>query len=103
MNAEANPLSRIEGLMLQDIQSFWPAQTPGLYLVLVSFVFYLIGLMLGRWLKRRVNVELGWTSHIFIASASIVLGSRLIDVDFPGAAAIGLLAAVTAAFPINAF
>lgn len=88
--------------MLQDFQSFWPAQTPGLYLVLVSFVFYLVGLMLGRWLKRRVNVELGWTSHIFIASASIVLASRLIDVDFPGAAAIGLLAAVTAAFPINA-
>ena len=30
--------------MLRDIQSFWPTQTPGLYLVLVSFVFYLIGL-----------------------------------------------------------
>ena len=88
--------------MLRDFQSFWPTQTPGLYLVLVSFVFYLIGLMLGRWLKRRVKVELGWTSHVFIASASILLASRLLEVEFPGAAEIGLLTAVTAAFPINA-
>ena len=88
--------------MLRDFQSFWPTQTPGLYLVLVSFVFYLIGLMLGRWLKRRVNVELGWTSHVFIASASIVLASRFLQVEFPGSAEIGLVAAVTAAFPINA-
>ena len=88
--------------MLRDLQSFWPTQTPGLYLVLLSFVFYLIGLMLGRWLKRRVNVELGWTSHVFIAGASILLASRLLEVEFPGAAEIGLLAAVTAAFPINA-
>src|SRR3984893_571748 len=88
--------------MLQTFPSFWPTQTPGLYLVLLSFVFYLIGLMLGRWLKRRVKVELGWTALVFIASLSIVLASRLIEVEFPGAAAIGLLAAVTAAFPINA-
>ena len=88
--------------MPRDFQSFWSTQTPGLYLVLVSFVFYLIGLMLGRWLKRRVNVELGWTSHVFIASASIALASRFLQVEFPGSAEIGLVAAVTAAFPINA-
>jgi small-conductance mechanosensitive channel/CRP-like cAMP-binding protein len=88
--------------MLRDFQSFWPNQTPGLYLVLVSFVFYLLGLMLGRWLKRRVHVELGWTSHVFIVSASISVASRVIHVDFPGAAEMGLLAALTAAFPINA-
>jgi small-conductance mechanosensitive channel/CRP-like cAMP-binding protein len=88
--------------MPRDFQSFWPTQTPGLFLVLVSFVLYLIALMLGRWLKRRVNVELGWTSHVFIASASIMVASRLLQVDFPGAAEIGLLAAVTATFPISA-
>jgi small-conductance mechanosensitive channel/CRP-like cAMP-binding protein len=93
---------REKGLMLQNFQSFWPTQTPGLYLVLLSFVFYLIGLMLGRWLKRRVNVELGWTSHVFIVCASILLASRLIQVEFPGSAEIGLVAAVMAAFPINA-
>jgi small-conductance mechanosensitive channel/CRP-like cAMP-binding protein len=84
------------------MQSFWPAQMPGLYLVLVSLVLYLIGLMLGRWLKRRVHVELGWTSHLFIASASIVVASRLLEVEFPGAAEVGLLAAVTSTFPIDA-
>jgi small-conductance mechanosensitive channel len=89
--------------MLRDFQSFWPTQTPGLYLVLVSFVFYLLGLILGRWLKRRVNVELGWTSHVFIVSASITLASRVIQVEFPGVAVMGLLAAITAAFPINAW
>jgi small-conductance mechanosensitive channel/CRP-like cAMP-binding protein len=88
--------------MLRDFQSFWPIQPPGLYLVLVSFVFYLIGLVLGRWLKRRVNVELGWTSQVFIASASIIVASRLLNIEFPGSAEIGLLAALTAAFPINA-
>lgn len=88
--------------MLREFQSFWPMQTPGLFLVLVSFVFYLIGLIIGRWLKRRVNVGLGWTSQVFIASASITLASRLLDVEYPGAAEIGILAVVTAAFPINA-
>ena len=73
-----------------------------MYLVLVSFVFYLLGLILGRWLKRRVNVELGWTSHVFIVSASITLASRVIQVEFPGVAVVGLLTAITAAFPINA-
>src|ERR1700722_5403138 len=88
--------------MLRDFQSFWPTQTPGLYLVLVSFVFYLLGLMLGRWLKRRVDVELGWTSHVFIVSFSILVASRLLKVEYPGAPEVGLLAAITAAFPINA-
>jgi small-conductance mechanosensitive channel/CRP-like cAMP-binding protein len=73
-----------------------------LYLVLVSFVFYLLGLMLGRWLKRRVDVELGWTSHVFIVSFSILVASRLLKVEYPGAPEVGLLAAITAAFPINA-
>jgi small-conductance mechanosensitive channel/CRP-like cAMP-binding protein len=89
-------------MMPRDIQSFWPTQTPGLYLVLLGIVFYLIGLMLGRWLKRRVNVELGWASHLFIASASMLVASRLSNVEFPGEASIGLLMAMTAAFPINA-
>ena len=93
---------RERGLMLQNFQSFWPTQTPGLYLVLLSFVFYLAGLMLGRWLKRRVKVGLGWASHVFIVCASILLASRLIQVEFPGSAEIGLVAAVIAAFPINA-
>jgi small-conductance mechanosensitive channel len=88
--------------MLRDLPSFWPVQPPGFYLVLGSFVFYLIGLMLGRWLKRRVNVELGWTSHVFIASASIIVASRLFQIEFPGSAEVGFLTAVTAAFPVNA-
>jgi small-conductance mechanosensitive channel/CRP-like cAMP-binding protein len=88
--------------MLRDFQSFWPTQTPGLSLVLVSFALYLIGLMFGRWLKRRVNVELGWTSHVFIVTASMIVASRFIHVGFPGSAEIGLIAAVTAAFPVNA-
>ena len=91
-----------ESWMLRDFQAFWPAEKPGLTLVLVSFGFYLIGLMLGRWLKRRINVELGWASHVFIASASIIIASRCIKVEFPGSAEISLIAAVTVAFPFNA-
>src|ERR1700722_12063542 len=88
--------------MPRDIESLWQTETPGLYLVLLSIVLYLIGLMLGRWLKRRVNVELGWATHLFIASACLLVASRISEVEFPGEPLIGLLMAVTAAFPINA-
>jgi small-conductance mechanosensitive channel/CRP-like cAMP-binding protein len=88
--------------MPHDFHWVWPTQTPGLFLVLVSFAFYLLGLIIGRWLKRRVNVGLGWTAQVFIASASITLASRLLNVEFPGSTEIGILAVVTAAFPINA-
>src|SRR5580692_5079022 len=90
------------GLMLHHFQSFWPAQMPGLYFVLASLVLYLTGLMIGRWLKRRVNVGLAWVSHVFIAAVSITVASRLFHVDFPGAGEIGIVAAITAAFPLNA-
>ena len=88
--------------MLHDFQSIWPAQIPDLYFVLASFVLYLTGLMIGRWLKRRVNVGLAWVSHVFIAAVSITIASRLFHVDFPGAGEIGIVAAITAAFPLNA-
>src|SRR5271165_5189764 len=88
--------------MLHHFQSIWPAQIPDLYFVLASFVLYLMGLMIGRWLKRRVNVGLAWVSHVFIAAVSITIASRLFHVDFPGAGEIGIVAAITAAFPLNA-
>jgi small-conductance mechanosensitive channel/CRP-like cAMP-binding protein len=88
--------------MLHNFQSFWSAQMSGLYFVLASFVLYLTGLMIGRWLKRSVNVGLAWVSHVFIVALSITIASRLFYVDFPGAREIGVVAAITAASPINA-
>jgi small-conductance mechanosensitive channel/CRP-like cAMP-binding protein len=88
--------------MVHDFQSFWPAQTPGIFLFLLSFLFYLIGLIIGRWLKRKMNVALGWTSHLCIACVSVLAASQILQVGFPGKEAVGLLAAITIAFPINA-
>ena len=88
--------------MLRDFQSFWPTQTPGLYLVLVSFVFYLLGLMLGRWLKHRIKVELALDFTRLHRQRFGHSRIWVIQVEFPGVAVMGLLAAITAAFPINA-
>jgi small-conductance mechanosensitive channel/CRP-like cAMP-binding protein len=88
--------------MLHHLQSFWPDQTPGLYLILASFVLYLTGLVLGRWLKRRLNVGLAWVSHVFIATLSVTLASRFLHIDYPALGVIGMVAAITVAFPINA-
>src|ERR1700737_3095638 len=88
--------------MVRDFQSFWPAQTPGIFLFLLSFLFYLIGLIIGRWLKRKMNVALGWISHLCIACVSVLAASQILQVGFPGREAVGLLAAITIAFPINA-
>jgi small-conductance mechanosensitive channel/CRP-like cAMP-binding protein len=88
--------------MVRDFQSIWPAQTPGIFLFLLSFLFYLIGLIIGRWLKRKLNVALGWTSHLCIACVSVLAASQILQVAFPGREAVGLFAAITIAFPINA-
>src|SRR6516165_12102184 len=88
--------------MLHYFQSFLPAYAPDLYMVLASFVLYLTGLMIGRWLKRRVNVGLAWVSHVFIATFSITVASRALHIDFPGAGEIGMVAAISAAFPMSA-
>jgi small-conductance mechanosensitive channel/CRP-like cAMP-binding protein len=88
--------------MLCEFQSSWPGQTPGIFLFLLSILFYLVLLITGRWLKRALNVGLGWTSHLCIASVSVMAASHILHVAFPGKEAVGLLAAVTVAFPINA-
>jgi small-conductance mechanosensitive channel/CRP-like cAMP-binding protein len=75
---------------------------PGIFLILLGALFYLCLLFIGRWLKRRMNVGLGWTSHLCIVCVSVLAASEILHVPFPGRDAIGLLAAVTIAFPINA-
>ena len=88
--------------MLQHLQSLLPIQSPLFFFGLLSFALYLIGLITARWLKRRVNLGLGWTTHLFVASASVTVAARLLGVDFPERPAIGFLAALSSAFPIDA-
>jgi len=47
-------------------------------------------------------VALGWASHLCIACLSVMVASQILQVTFPGKEAVGLLAVVAAAFPINA-
>jgi small-conductance mechanosensitive channel/CRP-like cAMP-binding protein len=87
---------------MQQIRSFLTAITPELLLVLVAAGIYLVGLLIGRLCKRRLNIHLGWTYQIFILSLAISCAALLVHVQLPGARTIGLIAAFTAAFPINA-
>jgi small-conductance mechanosensitive channel/CRP-like cAMP-binding protein len=84
---------------------FQPLSLPeprGLWLLLLALLLYLVGLALGRWAKRKLQIRLGWMSHLFIASFAVVAASRLLIFDYPGASEIGLVAVVSAAWPINA-
>jgi small-conductance mechanosensitive channel/CRP-like cAMP-binding protein len=74
----------------------------GLWLLVFSFCFYLAGLVIGRWAKDKLRMRLGWMSHLFIASFAIAAAGRLLQINFPGASEIGLVAVVSAGWPINA-
>jgi small-conductance mechanosensitive channel len=65
-------------------------------------VIYLGGLLIGRILKRRFAVGLGWTYQLFLASAAVAIAAALFHLDFPGAHVLSLVALFFAAFPINA-
>ena len=71
-------------------------------LVLTAFAFYLVGLLVGRILKRQLAVGLGWTYQILIVTAAIVCASAWFHFDYPGQHLIGFIALFFAAFPLNA-
>ena len=87
---------------MQQLRSFLNAATPELLLVLVAAAIYLVGLLLGRLGKRRLSIRLGWTYQIFILSVAIGAAALILQIQLPGARAIGLIAVFTAAFPLNA-
>jgi small-conductance mechanosensitive channel/CRP-like cAMP-binding protein len=87
---------------MQQVRSFLTAATPELLLVLVATGLYLIGLLIGRLAKRRLNIHLHWTYQIFVLSLAISCAALIVQIQLPGARAIGLIAVFTAAFPINA-
>jgi small-conductance mechanosensitive channel len=87
---------------MQQLRSFLNAATPELLLFLVAAGIYLIGLLVGRLCKRRLNIRLGWTYQIFILALAIATAALILHVQLPWARAIGLIAVFTAAFPLNA-
>jgi small-conductance mechanosensitive channel/CRP-like cAMP-binding protein len=84
------------------LHSFISAAEPEALLLIAAVVLYLAGLLLGRTLKRRFGVGLGWTYQLFIASAAVCVASALLHLDFPGEQLLRLVALVFAAFPFNA-
>src|SRR5260370_29955138 len=84
------------------INCFLTAAQPEGVLLLTVVSLYLVGLLVGRILKRQFAVGLGWTYQIFIASAAIVSASALVHFDYPGQHLIGLVTLFFAAFPLNA-
>ena len=65
-------------------------------------LLYAIGLLAGRFFKRRWRIALGWTYQLFIVTLAIYASAMFLQIEFPGRKEIGFLAMVTAAFPINA-
>jgi small-conductance mechanosensitive channel/CRP-like cAMP-binding protein len=88
--------------ILLAISGLSPIQNTALFLFLFSVVFYLIGLVIARWLKYQLKVNLDWASHIFILCLAITTAGHVAHSSFPGAKEIALIAAITAAFPLNA-
>jgi small-conductance mechanosensitive channel/CRP-like cAMP-binding protein len=84
------------------LHSFVSAAEPEALLLLAVIVFYLAGLLIGRILRRRFRVGLGWTYQIFIVATAVVVASALFHFDFLGQQLLRLVAVVFAAFPINA-
>jgi small-conductance mechanosensitive channel len=87
---------------MQQLRSFLNAATPELLLFLVAAGIYLVGLLIGRLGKRRLNIRLGATYQIFILAVAIGTAALILHVQLPGARALGLIAVFTAAFPLNA-
>lgn len=84
------------------VESLLSAAEPEALLLLAVIVFYLAGLLIGRILRRRFRVGLGWTYHVFIVATAVVVASALFHFDFPGQQLLRLVAVVFAAFPFNA-
>src|SRR6267378_4546501 len=87
---------------MQQLRSFFNAATPELLLFLAAAGIYLVGLLVGRLCKRRLNIHLGWTYQIFILAVAIGTAALILHIELPGARALGLIAVFTAAFPLNA-
>jgi small-conductance mechanosensitive channel/CRP-like cAMP-binding protein len=84
------------------INSFLTAAEPEALFLLAAILFYLAGLLIGRVLKRRFKIGLGWTYQIFIVAAAVLIASDLFHFDFPGQRLVGMTALFFAAFPLNA-
>jgi small-conductance mechanosensitive channel/CRP-like cAMP-binding protein len=78
------------------------AETVELPVILLSCVLYGVGLLVGRFLKRRLRIQLDWTYQIFLVVLAIYLSGVLLRVDFPGRKESGFLALLFGAFPLNA-
>jgi small-conductance mechanosensitive channel/CRP-like cAMP-binding protein len=87
---------------MQQVRSFLTAVTPELLLFLATVGLYLIGLVIGRLAKRRLDIRLHWTYHIFVLALAASCAALIVHIQLPGARAVGLIAVFTAAFPINA-
>jgi small-conductance mechanosensitive channel/CRP-like cAMP-binding protein len=84
------------------INSFLTAAEPEALFLLAAILFYLAGLLIGRVLKRRFKIGLGWTYQVFIVAAAVLIASDLFHFDFPGQSLVGMTALFFAAFPLNA-
>jgi small-conductance mechanosensitive channel/CRP-like cAMP-binding protein len=88
--------------ILSSISGLSSVQNTMVFLALFAIVFYLLGLVIARWLKHQIKVKLGWVSHVFVLCLAITAARSVAQVNFSGAKEIALVAAITAAFPLNA-
>jgi small-conductance mechanosensitive channel/CRP-like cAMP-binding protein len=63
---------------------------------------YCLWVLVGRRLKRRHRVELGWMYHLFGLALAVYAPARLLDLNWPFLREIGAVALLTSPFFINA-
>jgi small-conductance mechanosensitive channel/CRP-like cAMP-binding protein len=78
------------------------AETVGLPVILLSCLIYGVGILLGRFLKRRLRIPLDWTYQVFLVVLAIYVSGGLVSADFPGRKECGFLTVFFSAFPVNA-
>ena len=92
-------------MFLQDTnlaKSFFTAVGPEVVPFVAALALFLSGLLIGRFLRRRLMIGLTWTYQIFVASAAVAISSSAFHFEFPGDQLIRLVALFFSAFPINA-
>ncbi len=88
-------------LLLTD--ALTEAETVELPLLGLTCLIYGLALLIGRFLKRRVRVQLDWTYQIFALALAVYLGALILGKqDLPGIKEAGFLALFFGAFPFNA-
>ena len=84
------------------VSDYLRSASPEAIYLLITLCCYLVGLLVGRLLKRRLKVDLNWTYQVAIVALSIYAGGHFTGLRLPITKEIGLVGLISFAWPLNA-